>query len=359
MYKTITVKIGSNVLTTDDGMLNEDHISRLVNQMAYLKSKGVNILLVSSGAVASGKKIIKCVKRNDPVSCRQMWAAVGQVKLIQVYSELLWAHGIYCSQVLVTKEDFRDRHHFLNIRNCLETLLDHNIIPIINENDVVSVTELMFTDNDELAGLITSMMNSEALILLSNVDGIYDGDPGAETSKVIPVIDDNFHMVFSTIAPSKSDFGRGGMITKYSIAKKIALSGIPVHISNGCRENILVDILENKPGTVQTYFLPGKKTTKIKNWISFSELSSKGEVYINKGARDSLFSDKAISLLLIGVTDIKGNFLKGDIVKIIDHEGIVLGLGKSQYNADTAIKKIGEKNNKPIIHYDYLYLKNI
>ncbi len=357
MYKTITIKIGSNVLTTREGMLDEDRISHLVNQMAHLKSMGVNILLVSSGAVASGKKIIKCVKRSDPVSCRQMWASVGQVKLIQVYTERFSEHGINCSQVLVTKEDFRDRQHFLNIRNCLETLLDHDIVPIINENDVVSVTELMFTDNDELAGLITSMMNSEALILLSNVDGIYDGDPASDTSSVIPVIEANTHLAANSITPSKSNFGRGGMITKYGIARKLALSGIPVHITNGSRENVLSELFENKPGLIQTYFTPGKKTTKIKNWLAFSELNSKGEVYINKGARESLLSDKATSLLLIGVTEIKGNFLKGDIVKIIDHEGELVGLGKSQYNSDTAMKKIGEKNNKPIIHYDYLYLK--
>jgi glutamate 5-kinase len=147
------------------------------------------------------------------------------------------------------------------------------------------------------------------------------------------------------------------MITKYGLAKQIAVSGTPVHIANGYRENILIDILENKATLVQTYFAPGKKITRIKNWLSFSEPNTKGEVYINKFARESLLSEKATSLLLVGVTEVKGNFMKGDIIKIIDHEGMFLGLGKSQYNAETAIKKIGEKNNKPIIHYDYLYLK--
>jgi glutamate 5-kinase len=148
MYKKVTIKIGSNVLTTADGMLNEKRIAHLVDQMAYLQSKGVSILLVSSGAVASGRKIIGCHKRTDPVSCRQLWASVGQVKLIQKYTELFQHHNMLCSQVLVTKEDFRDRQHFLNIRNCLKTLLDHAILPIINENDVVSVTELDLL-NDE------------------------------------------------------------------------------------------------------------------------------------------------------------------------------------------------------------------
>jgi glutamate 5-kinase len=358
MYKTVTIKIGSNVLTAADGMPNENRIAHLVDQMAYLKSKGVDILLVSSGAVASGRKIVACSKRTDPVSCRQLWASVGQVKLIQKYSELFEQHHILCSQVLVTKEDFRDRQHFLNIRNCLETLLDHNILPIINENDVVSVTELMFTDNDELAGLISSMMNTQAMIIMSNVDGIYDGNPESKESKVIPVIEQDFNTISKFISTNKSNFGRGGMITKFGMAKKVAQSGTPVHLVNGSRENILIDILENRPGLVQTFFKPGKKSTTIKKWLSYSDVSTKGEVYINEGARSSLFQHKATSLLLIGVTDIKGDFLKGDIVKIIDHEGNFVGLGKSQYNSETAIKKMGEKNNKPIIHYDYLYLKS-
>ncbi len=358
MYKTVTIKIGSNVLTAADGMPNEKRITHLVDQMAYLRSKGVSILLVSSGAVASGRKIVACHKRTDPVSCRQLWASVGQVKLIQKYSELFEQHNMLCSQVLVTKEDFRDRQHFLNIRNCLETLLDHNILPIINENDVVSVTELMFTDNDELAGLISSMMNTEAMIILSNVDGIYNGNPECSESKLIPVIELDLNTITKFISTDKSNFGRGGMITKFGMAKKVALSGTPVHLANGSRENILIDILENRQGLVQTYFTPGKKSTTIKKWLSYSDVSTKGEVHINEGARKSLFQHKATSLLLIGVTDIKGPFMKGDIVKIVDHDGHFVGLGKSQYNSESALKKLGEKNNKPIIHYDYLYLKS-
>lgn len=358
MYKTVTIKIGSNVLTAPDGMPDESRITHLVDQMAYLKSKGVNILLVSSGAVASGRKIVPTSKRTDPVSSRQLWASVGQVKLIQKYSELFEKHGILCSQVLVTKEDFRDRQHFLNIRNCLETLLDHHILPIINENDVVSVTELMFTDNDELAGLITSMMNTETMIILSNVDGIYDGNPELKESKVIPVIDQDFSSVTKFISTNKSNFGRGGMVTKFGMAKKVAQSGTPVHLANGTKKNILIQILENHPNLIQTYFSPGKKSTTIKKWLSYSDVSTKGEVVINEGAKQSLFQEKASSLLLIGVTRIEGDFLKGDIVKILDQDGNFIGLGKSQYNSETALKKMGEKNNKPIIHYDYLYIKS-
>ena len=345
-------------MTSSDGMPDEERIAHLVDQMAFLKKRGVDILLVSSGAVASGKKIIDCIKRNDPVSCRQLWASVGQVKLIQKYSDFFANHGMICSQVLVTKEDFRDRQHFLNIRNCLHTLLEHNIVPIINENDVVSVTELMFTDNDELAGLITSMMDAEAMIILSNVDGIYNGDPKAEGSSVIPVIDSNFTNVSKYISTTKSNFGRGGMITKFSMAKKVAGAGTPVHLANGSRENILIDILENKPSLVQTYFKPGRKASPMKKWLAYSEASVKGEIFINSGAKESLLTNKATSLLPIGVIKISGEFMKGDLVKIIDPEGHDIGVGKSQYNSETALKKMGLKNQKPIVHYDYLYLKS-
>jgi glutamate 5-kinase len=357
MYKTITIKIGSNVLTSSDGMPDEERICHLVDQMAYLKQKGVNILLVSSGAVASGKKIINCTKHSDPVSCRQLWASVGQVRLIQKYSDFFANHHLLCSQVLVTKEDFRDREHFLNIRNCLHTLLEHDIIPIINENDVVSVTELMFTDNDELASLITSMMDSQAMIILSNVDGIYDGDPKEIDSKVIPVITHEHSNIAKYISTTKSNFGRGGMMTKFSMAKKVANAGIPVHLANGSKKNILIDILENNPKLIHTYFQPGRKASPVKKWLAYSEAAVKGEIFINKGAKESLLTNKATSLLPVGVVNILGEFLKGDLVKITDHEGHNIGIGKSQFNSETALKKMGLKNQKPIVHYDYLYLK--
>jgi glutamate 5-kinase len=358
MYNSITVKIGSNVLTRSDGMIDESHIAGIVEQLVTIRRKGINILLVSSGAVASGRQQLPCHKSNDPVSCRQLWAAVGQVKLMNIYSHLFSNYGMLCSQVLVTKEDFRDRRHFLNTRNSLETLLDHDIIPVINENDVVSVTELMFTDNDELASLLSSMMKTDAMIIMSNVDGIYNGDPSDPDSEVIPVIDQNSGAVSKYIAKTKSSFGRGGMITKFGMARKVADAGIPVHLVNGKRENILVDIIDGKPGTLQTFFRPAPESSQGKKWLTHSAFYSKGEIHINEGAYESLSSDKASSLLPVGVTAVKGNFMKGDIVRIINHEGKFIGLGKTQYSSETAGKKIGEHNAKPVVHYDYLYLRN-
>ncbi|MDR1671871.1 MAG: glutamate 5-kinase [Bacteroidales bacterium] len=358
MYKRITLKVGSNVLTLPDGHPNEAHIAKLVEQIVALRSNGTEVLLVSSGAIASGRKVISAPKcGDDAVSCRQLWAAVGQVYLIRLYSELFARHHTVCSQVLATKEDFRDRRHFLNMRNCLEALLHNDVLPIINENDVVSVTELMFTDNDELSGLITDMTGSDALIILTNVDGIYDGHPSNPSSKVIPRIEPEQTGVSRFIAPVKSNFGRGGMLTKFSIAKRVAASGTPVHIANGFTEHILQDIIGQKSGTVQSLFVPGRKTNTFKKWLAHSDTAVKGAVYINAGAAERLHDLQAASLLLVGVIRIEGDFLSGDVVHVLNEQGQVIGLGRSEYSADTARKKIGERNNKPLIHYDYLYLR--
>src|SRR3569832_325862 len=188
-YQRIVIKIGSNVFTQPDGLPDNARIAHLVEQVAAIKKQGKEVILVSSGAMASGRSMITVSEKSDAVAARQLLASIGQVKLINTYSTLFGEYDMLCSQILVTKEDFRDRLHYLNMRNCLEVLLQHHVIPVVNENDVVSVTEFMFTDNDELAGLIASMLNAQALIVLTNVDGIYDGDPKLPESNVIDEID--------------------------------------------------------------------------------------------------------------------------------------------------------------------------
>ncbi len=356
MFKKIAIKLGSNVLTDNEGILNNKHIDHILEQIVELKKSGIDIVLISSGAVAAGKQILGKLNTNDTVTNRQLWASLGQVQLINVYNELLKKHHLICSQVLVTKNDFSDRDHYLNMKNCITNLLSHNIIPIINENDVVSITELMFTDNDELAGLIASMVDAEALIILSNIDGIYDGSPDMKTSKVIPVIDQDFTNISEYISTQKSNFGRGGMLTKYKIAKKVASTGITVYITNGLKKNVLTDILKDDTSVINTKFIPAKKKSNVKKWIAHSEGFEKGLVYINKGAKDALLSNKASSLLLIGITQISGDFKKGDIVRILDEEGKYIGLGRSKYNAEEARNSLRKDKVKPFVHYDYLYL---
>ncbi len=356
-YKKITVKVGSNVLTKSDGTLNDANISHLVDQIAFLHQKGVEIVLVSSGAVAAGRGEIGNGRKLDTVSARQLWSAVGQVKMINSYAEAFRKYGVSCAQVLTTKENFSDRVHYLNMKNCISTLIENKVIPIVNENDTISVTELMFTDNDELSGLIASMENSEALIILSNIDGIYDGSPELPESKVIREITSKSKPLNEAISTSKSSFGRGGMLTKYHIAKKVAKGGINVHIANGMKQNTLLRIMNPAEDIVHTTFLSeNKKSSNVKKWISYSESFAKGELIVNEGARIALLSSQATSLLPVGVTSIEGSFEKGDLVKIIDESGKLIGIGKSEYNSEKAEKYKGNKNKKAVVHYDYLYL---
>lgn len=232
-FNRIAVKIGSNVLTRKDGTLDITRMSALVDQVAKLHRKGVEVVLISSGAVASGRSEIKASKKLDPVSARQLYSAVGQAKLINRYYELFREHGMTCGQVLTTKENFGSRTHYLNQKHCMEVMLENKVIPIVNENDTISVTELMFTDNDELSGLIATMMGMDALIILSNIDGIYNGNPSDPSSTVIREIDGSKEDLSEYVQTSKSSFGRGGMLTKCSIAQKVADEGITVIIANG------------------------------------------------------------------------------------------------------------------------------
>jgi len=356
-YKKITVKVGSNVLTKSDGTLNDTNISHLVDQIAFLNQKGVEIVLVSSGAVAAGKGEIGNGKKLDTVSARQLWSAVGQVILINKYAEAFRKYGMSCAQVLTTKENFSDRVHYLNMKNCISTLIENKVIPIVNENDTISVTELMFTDNDELSGLIASMEDSEALIILSNIDGIYDGSPELPESKVIREITHKSKPLNEAISTSKSSFGRGGMLTKYHIAKKVAKGGINVHIANGMKENTLLRIMNPTDDFVHTIFISDhKKSSHFKKWISYSESFAKGALIVNMGAKEALLSNQAKSLLPVGVIAIEGTFEKGDLVRIKDEAGNLIGIGKAEYSSENAEKHKGNKNKKEVVHYDYLYL---
>ena len=244
-FNRIAVKVGSNVLTRRDGTLDVTRMSALVDQIAELHKAGIEIILVSSGAVASGRSEVHPTKKLDSVDQRQLFSAVGQAKLINRYYELFREHGIPVGQVLTMKENFSTRRHYLNQKNCMTVMLENGVIPIVNENDTISVSELMFTDNDELSGLIASMMDAQALIILSNIDGIYNGSPADPESQVIREIEQGKDLS-SYIQTSKSSFGRGGMLTKTNIARKVADEGITVIIANGKRDNILVKIMNNE-----------------------------------------------------------------------------------------------------------------
>ena len=356
-YKRVAIKVGSNVLARQDGTLDVTRMSALVDQIAELHKWGMEIILISSGAVASGRSEIKVKGKLDDVSSRQLYSAVGQAKLINRYYDFFHEHGIACGQVLTTKESLGTRRHYLNQKNCMGVMLENKVIPIMNENDTIAVTELMFTDNDELSGMIAAMMNVEALVILSNINGIYDGspnDPGAQVVREIDLSKD----ISEYIQTSKSTFGRGGMLTKYRIARKVAGEGIEVIIANGKAENILPQLFDKNADVICSRFLASSKPSSgIKKWIAHSDSFAKGEIYINECAVKALTGEKATSLLPVGITSVEGEFEKDDIVRIFGQDGKSVGVGKVSYDSGKTRELIGKKGNKPVVHYDYLYLE--
>lgn len=251
----ITIKIGSNVLTRQDGSLDVTRMSALVDQIANLRNQGHEVILVSSGAVASGRSELKHIQHDlDSVDQRQLFSAVGQAKLINRYFELFKEYGIAVGQVLTTKENFSDTEHRRNQENCMKVMLENDVLPIVNENDTVSVTELMFTDNDELSGLIARMTQSQMLIILSNIDGIYTGDPSNPTSQLIRTIEPGKRLD-EFIQEKKSSAGRGGMQSKSNVAIQTASAGISVIIANGKRNDILIKLMNDRENTPCTEFI--------------------------------------------------------------------------------------------------------
>ena len=360
--KRIAIKIGSNVLARRDGTLDITRMSALVDQVVELRRAGMEVVMVSSGAVAAGRSEMRGVERLDAVSARQLFSAVGQVKLINHYYEFFRDHGMACGQVLTLKESFATRRHYLNQKNCMETMLANGVTPIVNENDTVSLTELMFTDNDELSGLVATMMDMDALVILSNIDGVYDGDPSDPASRVIRRVEPETKMdVDSIVSQSHSSFGRGGMGTKFRTARKVADEGITVFIANGKREHVLTDLLLHGADTVPCteFVAESRPVSSVKKWIAHSDGFAKGEIRINQGAYDALMSSQASSLLPVGVVAVSGDFEKDDIVKVAAPDGRAFALGRISYDSAEARAAVGRQGLRPMIHYNYLYIEQI
>ena len=354
--KRIVVKVGSNVLTTDSGKLNITRMSSLVDQIAWLRWHGYEVILVSSGAVACGRRELQIDHHLDSVEQRQLFSAIGQVKLVNLYYDLFREYNLHVGQVLTMKENFLTEDLYRNQQACMEVMLQNGVIPVVNENDTVSVTELMFTDNDELSGLIASMVQASTLIILSNVDGIYSGQPSS--GEVIGRVEPGQN-IQQYIRQEKSSFGRGGMLTKCHIASQIAEEGIEVIIANGKRNDILIQLIKNPAQTVHTTFVASQgKVSSVKKWIAHSSSFSKGVVVVNKDAAKALTGKVPASVLLVGVVSLQGDFEKGDLVTIADESGRKIAIGRSDYSSKEALPLLGEHNVKPLVHYNYLSLEN-
>ncbi|HKJ18230.1 MAG TPA: glutamate 5-kinase [Xanthomonadales bacterium] len=357
--QTIVVKIGSQVLCTpgdeSSARLDDKIIASLAAQVSMLSEEGCKVLVVSSGAVAAGSGFdSKALRRvTDPVVRKQVQAATGQVLLMERWRQEFAKHGHGVAQVLTSKSDFQSRRHYLNMRACLEGLIQAEVIPVVNENDVVATTELMFTDNDELAGLLAGMVDADLLIMLSSVPGLYLGDTA--NGEIISRWDESIHRVEEIVREGTSRLGRGGMHSKLGIAIDTASLGTEVVIANGRTPGVLGCVARGEE--LGTRFPASKAVSRTKRWLASAGGHATAFAVINQGAVEALMDDNRLtSLLPVGVVSIEGSFDKGDVLLIRDREGNVLGCGKSQFDHVEAEGVIGKHGQRPLVHYDYLYL---
>lgn len=354
----IVIKVGTQAILSTDGTVLESTMHTLVEQIAKLQKKGHQIILVSSGAVGSGRKVARELLGREYGSStgeKQVLASLGQHELIHVYSKMFKSHGILASQLLLTKQEFHTRQHYLNISRLLNEILKHkNIIPIINENDSVAIEELMFTDNDELAGLIASQVNADKLIILTSVNGVYNGHPNHPDAKLISTINP-LNEGWPEVSTTKSTHGRGGMVTKLGIARKMSDLGITTHICSIYEDNIITQIMDNHP--LGTTILPSKKQSNIKRWIAFSDKKQNGVIFVNNCLFEILKENKrVISLLPVGIEKITGDFKKGDLVEISSPSGDKIGVGIARYQSEKLKEYLGFKSKPEFIHYDQLHI---
>jgi glutamate 5-kinase len=357
MGQRIVVKIGSQVLCDPQGELNHDVLGNLVQQTSQLVAAGWQVLVVSSGAVAAGSGITasQLQRISDPVARKQVMAATGQVHLMETYRALFQQYGLTIAQVLTSKSDFQTRRHYLNMRGCIDALLTAGIVPIVNENDVVAVTELMFTDNDELAGLLAGMVNADLLCLLSTVPGVFDGDPDDSATRCIETWDDARHQIEDIVKRGTSALGRGGMHSKLAIARKTAKLGTEVVIADGSDPDILVKVTGEQ--SAGTHFPATGEASPAKRWLASADDHATGFVTVNEGAESALLdSNRLASLLPVGIEAVEGPFNSGDVIQIRNPAGEVLGCGRARYGHGEAQQLKGQRGQKALIHYDYLYL---
>lgn len=353
----VVVKVGSQVLCKADGELDIPVLASLAAQVADLVEAGWQALLVTSGAVAAGAGIMRHesgAKRlsriGNPVTRKQALAATGQVRLMETWRKFLAERSLMVAQVLATRSDFQTRRHYLNMRACIEALLQAGIVPIVNENDVVAVTELMFTDNDELAGLLSGMLNADLLCLLSTVPGVL-----AHGEARIPRWIEGEHQVDDLVRDGTSALGRGGMHSKIGVARKAAGLGTEVVIADGSAPGILQQIVAG--ADAGTRFAPRRDASSAKRWLASAQPARAGSVVVNAGAAAALRDrSRLASLLPVGIESVDGVFDKGDVIEIRDAEGRVLGCGRARYGHEEAQALQGRRGQKPLIHYDYLYL---
>jgi glutamate 5-kinase len=362
--RRVVVKVGSGVLTTKKG-LNMEVIDDLATDICALKENGTEVILVSSGAIASGLKKIGLSKRPQSLSQQQAVAAIGQSSLMMAYEGAFGRHGHKTAQILITRDDLIHRRRYLNARNTLLTLLRWKVIPVINENDTVVVDEIKFGDNDTLSAMVTNLTDSHLLVNLTNIDGLFDKDPRThKDAKLIQSVEKMDRKVARFASSIPGFLGTGGMASKIKAAQRVALGGVPTIIANGLKPGILQRIFAGKEEG--TLFLPQEAhLCSKKHWIAFTK-SPKGEIVIDLGAENALVK-QGKSLLPSGIKEVRGRFSLGDSVVLVSESGDEVAVGIVNYHSGD-IKKIagaksteiearlGFKHDDEVIHRDNLIL---
>jgi glutamate 5-kinase len=362
--RRVVVKVGSGVLTQDDG-LNTRVIRRLAREISTLMDQGYQVILVSSGAIASGMKKMDMAVRPADIPHKQAVAAIGQPRLMIEYEKSFAYCQKKAAQILLTRDDLCNRRRYLNARNTINVLLDWSIVPVINENDTVVVEELKFGDNDNLAAMITHLMDAQILINLTDIDGFYEKDPGRhKDALLIPLVSRIDRATEKAALDIPGAFGMGGMASKVQTAKKVTASGIPMVIASGLKANVLKRLFEGKD--VGTLFLPRReKMGSRKCWIGFT-LKTRGTIKVDMGAAKAMYK-QGRSLLPIGILDVEGDFGIGDAVSCMDPDGIHFAKGLVNYTAsdirqlmglktDQIQKRLGYKHYDEVIHRDNLVI---
>ncbi len=341
--RKVLVKVGSAVLTGEDG-LDLNIIEQLVDDIATLRERDYQIVLVSSGAIASGKHRLGIPGKLKSIPQKQAAAAVGQGRLMRVYSNAFGKHGLFVGQVLLTMSDITDRKRFLNIRNTLFTLLEWGVITIINENDTVAVDEIKFGDNDHLAAMVANLVEAHLVINLTSTEGLYDQNPAeSKKAKLIPLVTEITPEIEAGATDEGTPVGMGGMKSKVLAAKKVTAFGIPYIIAPGRRQGVLQEIMDGKE--TGTLFLPmADHLNSRKYWIAFT-LRSRGRLFLDEGATAAILTDGK-SLLPSGVTQVEGDFVSGDPVTCVDPSGNPIAKGLVNYSAEEIRKIMGLKTVK-------------
>lgn len=362
--KRSVVKVGSGVLTGSNG-LNMAVIDQLTTDICALRKGGMEVILVSSGAIAAGLRKMGASKRPQSLSQQQAVAAIGQSSLIMAYEEAFGSHGYKVAQILLTRDDLTHRRRYLNARNTLFTLLSWKIIPIVNENDTVVVDEIKFSDNDNLSAMVTNLTESQILVNLTNIDGLYDKDPRTHSDATLVEVVEKVDRRLTRSASSIPGFlGTGGMASKLRAAQNMALRGVPTIIANGLKPNILNRIFSGK--NEGTLFLPREvPLCSRKHWIAFTK-SRRGKVVIDRGAEKAILN-QGKSLLPSGILTVEGRFSMGNSVLLTNEAGKEIAVGMVNYHSGD-IKKIsgaksteiesrlGFKHDDEVIHRDNLVL---